>query len=138
MGRLTITVHPHVSGPLFDGHADEIIRRAEDEAAKELAETGRDWVKLAAEAMDRSGRGGSGAASAGVSLEGSGGSYRVYGGIREGEYSWPWLEGTSERNRTTKFRGYHTFRKTRTRMDTVAADVLERHIAAVMPEIGGE
>lgn len=29
----------------------------------------------------------------------------------------PWLEGTGSRNRTTRFKGYHTFRKVKQRLD---------------------
>lgn len=137
-GSFTVTLSARASGPLFDGTADREIARALDEGARDLAETGRDWVRLDAESMDRSGRGGTGRASGGVKLSGSSGAYRIYGGISEGKYSWPWLEGSSKRNATTPFRGYHTFRKTSKRMDKVAQDVLEKHIAQIMPEIGGD
>jgi hypothetical protein len=136
-GSITIELAVRVSGPLADGTASRELTDAAQAAAKELAETGRDWVRLAAEDMDRSGRGGTGGASGGVRLSGSGGSYRVYGGIHQGEFSWPWLEGTSKRNKTTPFHGYHTFRKTGRQLDEIAGDVLQKHVAEIMPRIGG-
>lgn len=43
-----------------------------------------------------------------------------------------WLEGTSSRNRTTRFKGYATFRRTtqliQSRAVTIACSVLRRHI----------
>lgn len=47
----------------------------------------------------------------------------------------PWLEGTSERNRSTRFPGYHLFRLTRQRMQDKAADVAERHIDEAMRKL---
>lgn len=44
----------------------------------------------------------------------------------------PWLEGTSQRNRSTRFKGYATFRRTtqliQSRAVTIAYSVLRRHI----------
>lgn len=68
----------------------------------------------------------------------SGPDGEISGGIREGEFSWPWLEGTSKRNVTTGFKGYHTFRKTRLRLDKEAQAIGERELAKVLPQIGGQ
>lgn len=136
-GSLTVTLDVRVSGPLADGTAARDLQHATDQAAEDLAKIGRDWIRIDAESMDRSGRGGTGRASGGVKLSGSNGSYRVYGGIHQGVYSWPWLEGISKRNRSTRFHGYHTFRKTAKRLDEVAEDVLEEYVAQAVAQMGG-
>lgn len=45
----------------------------------------------------------------------------------------PWLEGTSSRNQTTRFKGYASFRRARQSLDHVAAAdldaVVRRHVA---------
>lgn len=44
----------------------------------------------------------------------------------------PWLEGTGSRNRTTRFKGYHSFRraaqKTEREADRIAEHALEPHL----------
>jgi len=40
-------------------------------------------------------------------------------------------------NRTTRFKGYHTFRDTAKKLDDQAADVLERKLQEHLSEIGG-
>lgn len=122
-----------IKGPLFDGRADEAAREFTDKLAREVAEIGVTWIKVEAHGMDRSGRGGTGKAAGGVEGPiGSGGTYVIKGGIRKGEYAWPWLEGTSKRNQSTRFKGYHTFRRTRLRMrkqvTPYAQTLLERYL----------
>lgn len=44
----------------------------------------------------------------------------------------PWLEGTGSRNKTTKFKGYHTFRRVKQdldgRMDTIARPMVDHFV----------
>ena len=98
-----------ITGPLFTGEADKAAAEFSKALTREIAEIGQTWIKTEAHGFDKSGRGGSGAAAEGVQLTGAGTSYVISGGIREGEYSWPWLEGISQRNVSTKFKGYKTF-----------------------------
>jgi hypothetical protein len=121
-----------LSGPLFTGEAARAAEEFKDALAHEIAEVGETWIKVEAYGYDRSGRGGTGAAAEGVQLTGGGGSYRIWGGIHEGEYAWPWLEGTSKRNQSTPFKGYHVFRRTRLRMrkqvTPYANDLMEQYV----------
>lgn len=126
-----------VRGPVFDGRADAAVHRFLAEAKDELAQIGQTWIKTEAEGFDRSGRGGTGRAAAGVEVLAEGSDRVIRGGIREGEYAWPWLEGTSERNTTTGFRGYHTFRRTRQRMRRQAAQYAQDLLGKYLPEMGG-
>jgi len=104
-----------ITGPLFDGQASQAAADFTRDLVREVAEIGQTWIKVEAHGMDRSGRN-TGAAAEGVKLTGAGTSYVISGGIREGEFSWPWLEGVSRRNVGNKFKGYKTFRRTRLRM----------------------
>jgi hypothetical protein len=53
----------------------------------------------------------------------SDGSYRVTdGGVIYG----PWLEGTSSRNQTTRFKGYFTFRQVKQDIDSNARETANR------------
>ena len=137
MGVFTVRAVVKVSGPIFDGVADRVVEKVLDEANRELGERGQSLIQSAANAMDRSGRGGTGRAAAGVELQSRPGGYRIWGSMNAGQVWWPWLEGTSSRNRTTKFKGYHTFRETAKKLDDQAADVLERKLQEHMGELGG-
>ena len=130
------TTRVKLYGPLFDGTADEDARKLVSSLARELAEIGRDWVKLDTHRMTRSGSD-TGAAAGGVEMSGADGVYVIKGGIRAGEYAWPWLEGTSKRNATTGFKGYSTFRRTRLRLRRQATPFLQAKVDAFIAEIGG-
>jgi hypothetical protein len=126
-----------ISGPIFSGAAAQAAAEFTDSLAGEVAEIGATWIKLDTERMDRSGRGGTGRAAGGVQITGGGSSYTIRGGIREGEYSWPWLEGTSPRNASTGFKGYGSFRRTRLRMRKQIRPYAEAELAAYIIRMGG-
>lgn len=48
----------------------------------------------------------------------------------------PWLEGTSSRNQTTRFKGYASFRKTRDWMDKRKRATLEKHVKKWVRRMG--
>ena len=104
-----------LTGPLFDGKASEAAKSFVDSLANEVAEIGRDWIKLDTGRMTKSGSD-TGQASEGVKMSGGNGAYTITGGISKGRYAWPWLEGTSQRNTTTGFKGYSSFKRTTLRM----------------------
>lgn len=123
-----------ITGPLFDGQADAAARDFLNALTREVAEVGRDWIRLDTTRMTKSGSD-TGQAAEGVRLTGAGTSYVISGGISQGKYSWPWLEGESKRNQSTKFKGYHTFRRTRLRMrkqvTPYAQELLDKYLAAM-------
>jgi hypothetical protein len=126
-----------LKGPLFDGQADAAAREFTSALAKEIAEIGATWIKIEAHGMDKSGRGGTGRAAGGVELIGEGPNWIIRGGIRQGEYAWPWLEGESRRNQTTSFSGYHTFRRTRLRMRKQVTPYAELKLHEYIARMGG-
>lgn len=99
-----------ISGPLFDGEAKAAVREWLQQTELKLATQAQAIIKSKADRMNRSHRGGTGQAAAGVQLIPGPSKFVVRGDIHEGVYSWPWLEGVSQRNTSTRFRGYHTFR----------------------------
>ena len=126
-----------LSGPLFDGSAQQAAAEFTASLVKEVAEIGRDWIRLDTERMTKSGSD-TGAAAEGVELAGSGMQWVISGGVREGRYSWPWLEGTSRRNASTGFAGYGTFRRTRLRMRTQVTPFAQQKLNEYLPRMGGE
>jgi hypothetical protein len=130
------TVKIVLTGPLFDGQAAAAAAEFTDSLAGEVAEIGRDWVRLDTERMTRSGSD-TGAAAEGVELVGGNGAYTIKGGIREGRYAWPWLEGTSKRNQSTGFGGYHTFRRTALRMRKQVTPFAQQRLEEYLLRMGG-
>ena len=47
----------------------------------------------------------------------------------------PWLEGVGSRNRTTRFKGYATFRLVRQDMERTAADLIRAQVAQAVGRI---
>lgn len=127
-----------ITGPLFDGQAAEAARDFTDSLSREIAEIGKTWIQIEAHGFDKSGHGGTGAAAEGVEGPvGSNGAYVIKGGIREGKYSWPWLEGTSQRNTTTEFAGYKTFKRTRQRMRKQVTPFAQSQLEQFLALMGG-
>ncbi len=125
-----------LSGPLFDGEAASAAQDFKNSLAGEIAQIGRDWIKLDTARMTKSGSD-TGQAAEGVKLSGGNGSYTISGGIHEGKYAWPWLEGTSRRNQSTGFGGYHTFRRTRMRMRKQVQPFAQARIEEYLLRMGG-
>lgn len=139
MPRSRIETYMTREGPLFDGRADEAVKEWLDATKLEVAEIGADWIRIAAHGMDRSGRGGTGAAAAGVLVSRFGpfNDMRIFGAMEKGRVWWPWLEGDSQRNRGSKFKGYHTFRLTRLRLRRHVTPIAQQRLAEFIGRMGG-
>lgn len=124
-----------VSGPLADGAAGAVLARWQREVVKELA--ARALKTLKAWPLDESGRS-------------KGGFKRNLKAMRRGNYAripgprvrgvtWaPWLEGTTGRNESTGFGGYHLFETTAESVENVSQQVGEEVLAKILPELGGK
>jgi hypothetical protein len=123
------TVNVTYSGPYFDGRAAVMIDRATRHMEHHLAEVAADYVRgelhrvlrketpyyrLQIQTTEYPGR----------TTVNDGGV--VYG---------PWLEGTGSRNRTTRFKGYSTFRRMTKLVDARAKGILQPYMDALMEEI---
>ena len=49
----------------------------------------------------------------------------------------PWLEGTSPKNKTSRFKGYAQFRKTKDWLQKRAKKTLQRHVARAVKRLNG-
>ena len=125
-----------LSGPLFDGAAASAAKDFTDSLAHEVAEIGRDWIKLDTQRMTKSGSD-TGAAAAGVEMSGGNGAYTIIGGIAKGKYAWPWLEGTSKRNASTGFTGYKSFSRTTLRMRKQVSPFAQARLEQYLAQMGG-
>ena len=125
-----------LKGPLFDGQASAAAKDFTDSLAHEVAEIGRDWIKLDTQRMTKSGSD-TGAAAEGVEMAGGNGQWVIKGGIREGRYAWPWLEGTSKRNQSTGFRGYKSFSRTTLRMRKQVTPFAQARLEEYLARMGG-
>jgi hypothetical protein len=102
-----IAVDVEASGPLWDGRAQAAVTRF-------LADAQRKVAVVAEEAVH---------ANLGSRLKNPTGRYESNIGIRQVRRDLvvtddkviygPWLEGTSQRNQTTRFKGYRSFRRAR-------------------------
>jgi hypothetical protein len=137
--RSNVEVYMTRSGPLFDGRADEAVKQWLDDTKKEVADIGADWIRIAAEAMNKSGRGGTGHAAEAVTVTrfGTFNDVRIFGGMVKGRVWWPWLEGDSPRNIGSKFKGYHVFRLTRLRLRRYVTPIAQQRLAEFIGRMGG-
>lgn len=103
------------SGPLFDGQAEQAMRAFAHAAEDHVAKDGVNKVQ------DRLGdviRHDTGYYESQIQTDRSGEGARINdGGVVYG----PWLEGVGSRNRTTRFKGYFTFRQVTQRIQDSAA-----------------
>ena len=135
-----------ISGPVFDGRAEQDVNKVLEATARTLAIEGRAVIAAQALTMNKSGRAGTGpggfgaAAGAVVAYDNwsASGNWVIYGGMKEYYFWWPWLEGTSKRNDSTRFKGYHTFREEAGRLNRRAEAVAEAELDKYIGDMGGE
>jgi hypothetical protein len=126
----TSRINVIVSGPLFDGRADAAVRDWLDATKREIADMG--VKELDAIVMDKTGRGTGHYQSQITTRVVSYNDVLITDPVIYG----PWLEGTSKRNSSTRFKGYHLWRRTRLRLRRTFKDVaqkkLEEHYLRMM------
>lgn len=116
------------SGPLFDGRLEQGIARGLDEGLDEVAQHGVDLVRARLHGVLQHP---TGRYESRIQVDRALGDRSVTdGGIVYG----PWLEGVSQRNRSTRFKGYATFRRTTAELDAQAGPIVDR---AISDRIGG-
>lgn len=93
-----------MTGPVFDGRAKEAAQRFAEDAAQAIAQQGVDAVRARFRQVLQNP---TGRLSSRVTVERAHNGYVVTdGGVVYG----PWIEGVGSRNRTSRFKGYRTFR----------------------------
>jgi hypothetical protein len=135
---MSASVKVVVKGPIFDGQAAEAARALCIDIAETAAKQGQAIVRAKAKAMNKSGRGGKGIAAEHVTYRAAEMTATIIGTSQKGVTWWPWLEGTSKRNQSTRFGGYHTFRMAtgimRKRIKTLANKLMPEYLE----RMGGE
>jgi hypothetical protein len=116
-----------LTGPVFDGSAIRILKAYTDDVEDAVADEGVNMVQAALGGVLRNS---TGYYRAHIQTERTTGDPVITdGGVVYG----PWLEGTSTRNKTTRFKGYRTFRQTKQRLQARAVQIAEH---ALRPYIG--
>jgi len=134
-GNFKIEIRPEVTGPISDGRADRALQDWAEATAKALGDEG---VKLLAEfPMNKTGRA-RGGFQANLKVLQDGPEARIPAPMVKGVTWGPWLEGTSSRNSSTRFKGYHLFRKTRQELDKRAPEIGQRELDKILPRLGGD
>lgn len=135
MSVLKVAVTIDVSGPLADGRA---IDAAEKWATNTSQALGDEAVRLLrAFPMNKSGRARGAFENALRTERRSPSETRVAGPQQRGVAWAPWLEGTSKRNESSHFKGYHLFAKTRAELEKKAQEIGQRELDRLLGEMGG-
>lgn len=109
----------HTRGPIFDGAAPRVIADFIEAATRAVAEEGAEDLRAATSVFKNP----TGFYKSQVNFHRQGSDFMIDdGGVIYG----PWLEGTSTRNRTTRFKGYKIWRQTTQRLQAKARRIAER------------
>jgi hypothetical protein len=133
-GIFRVSADVELHGPLADGTADRVMQEWATRTAKALGDEGVE--RLRAFPMNKTGRA-HGGFQANLHVIQSGPVARIPAPMITGVVWGPWLEGTSKRNSSTRFKGYHLFRKTRLQLQARAPEVGQQVLDKLLPEIGG-
>jgi hypothetical protein len=132
MGDFRVTVNVTEAGPLLNGTAPEVIRVWMDDVKQDIAQAGVN--NLRGFVMDKTGRAtGHYQSQIVTSTLMPFNDVRIHDPVVYG----PWLEGTSERNRSTRFKGYRLWRKTAQRLQDDAPKIAEAKLPDLANRLGG-
>lgn len=128
-GAATASVQVIITGPMFNGMAQAAMAAMVDELQYYIAAQGLAEVQLI---LDRSIQHPTPYYETQVTVQRRGDDWVTHDrGIVYG----PWLEGTSRRNATTRFKGYHAFRRAtealRSRIPSVIAPIVARWVGRI-------
>ncbi len=116
---MRVGIEVTAKGPLFDGRARAAVDDFLTAAKESIAEQGRQDMRASTAVF----RNPTGFYRSHIGFQRAGSNFTIDdGGIIYG----PWLEGTSSRNRTTRFKGYSIWRRTTQRLQGKAVDIAER------------
>ena len=131
MGNFAVQVHVQPLGPLADGSAPATVHAWADEVKRDIAAEGVN--RLRGFQMNKSGR------ATGRYQSELQTSNLAYNDIRISDpvvYG-PWLEGSSNRNRSTRFKGYKLWRKTAQVLLDDAGKIAEKRMPELVKRLGG-
>lgn len=117
-------------GPLFDGRGPQVVHDMLEEARQEIGDQGREDVR---EILRRDVRNATPRYENQIATEERAGTTVVHDG---GSVYGPWLEGTSGRNRSTRFKGYAAFRRTVQALQGKAKEITEVAVRRHLGRLG--
>jgi hypothetical protein len=128
MVSLDVTADAH--GPIFDGRAAKAAAALVDELQWSVGMASISEVQFL---LDRSLRNPTPYYETQITIERQASDVVVHDrGIIYG----PWLEGTGSRNRTTRFKGYHSFRRAAQAVDRRVPAIARRIVRRYLPRMG--
>lgn len=142
--------YAHTSGPLFDGRAEEILARAAHDIRRKLSDKGEQLVREAFGSSIREDHGHFMSSitvineSRAITSVSGHHSYTMPVTVDPATESavttdlatyGPWLEGTGSRNDTTRFKGYHGFRRAAQELDRVATEIADEAMKPAVEEM---
>lgn len=135
--RINVSTQVRVRGPMFDGRDGPIMRRFFDDAKKKVTTAGEARIRerVSARARHPTGKPG-GHFVAGIVTK----DFKQ-GRTITAEYPQilraPWLEGTSTRNASTRFKGFRMFRLTRAWLKKNVGPLVQDLFNAAVDELNG-
>lgn len=127
---MRLTAHESHYGPMFDGRAAAAVNAFCDEAEAEIGQHGVNVIRTELGAVLKHP---TGHYQSQIQTDMSGPDTLIHdGGVVYG----PWLEGVGSRNRTTRFKGYSTFRRMVAKIQTEAVPVAQRVLPKFLRRMG--
>lgn len=124
-----MSVEVKKTGPMFDGCAKSIIDRSVRDMQHHLAEVGADMVRGELERVLRK-------ETPYYRLQITTTEYPSRTVVNDGGVVYgPWLEGTGSRNKTTRFKGYATFRRTTALLSARAQSILQPYVDTLVEKL---
>jgi len=135
-GVLKIQARAVITGPIADGTAIKACTEWAERTSGALGDAAVDMLRQFP--MNKTGRARGGFQEVLHPVRKSPTQVNVAGPMVQGVTWAPWLEGTSSRNQSTGFKGYHLFRKTRAELDKRAPEIGQKILGELMPDLGGD
>ena len=136
-GVFKVEISAEVKGPLADGSGAHALDQWSQNVAKRLGDEGVKALK--AWPFKGGGHGDSeGGFQANLNVLQNGPIARIKGPMITGVTWSPWLEGTSKRNESTRFHGYHLFRKTAQQLRKLSTEIGQQELDKILPKLGGD
>lgn len=123
----------NVRGPMFDGRDVPIMRRFNEDAKKLVSTAGEDQVR---QRVGRRARHPTGSFAGAVTTKDFAKGRTVMADYPQTLYG-PWLEGTSTRNASTRFKGYKLFRLTRNWLKKHLTEIVQARLDQAVAELNG-
>ncbi len=121
-----------LSGPLFAPGASQRFTAEAEAVVRELTETGMEHLVKDLNSSYKRSRTGNNTRNVHPTI--SGPMARI---TQNNTTYGAWIEGTSQRNETTRFKGYANFRRELQHLNEIASDVCTKHAEKLAKDLGG-